>query len=92
MLELVVAELRFSLLKCFSCQFFGLVAFLVEEPLGLDGQKQALENMKKHRNHSASIFIPSPKKKMKLLRKELMNTLREVRRGALIAYTAVRRI
>jgi len=79
-----------SLLLCFSCQQFGLMGLLEEETLGLDGQEQALESMKKHRNHLASIPSPSPRKKMKLLRKEQMNTPGQVR-GTLVACTVARR-
>ena len=84
--------LRFSLLLCFSCQLFGLVAFLEKGTLGLDEKELALGSMKKHRNLSASIPIPGPRKKMKLLRKGLMNTPREVRRRTLIACTKVQRV
>lgn len=88
--HLVVVGLRFALLLSFSCQLFGLVAFLEEETLGLD--EHVLEIMKKHRNPLASVSIPGPRKKMKMLRRELMNTPREVRRRTLIACTAVRRV
>lgn len=63
MLQLAVVGLRFSLLLCFSSYLFGLVAFLEEETLGLDGQEQALESMKQHRNSSAYIPIPGRRKK-----------------------------